>query len=173
MLVRIGLPGFSSEDRQRFITSLLDEVVIVAWVLITIFWLSQHRGLEDAQRDAIEGRSTLPVVSLILAQGEGILAQDLRLLEDNGEPIPDPALVNHSLIGDLNLARYLRSTSLSDGARQQVWRLLTQEPEGWLYLIRTLPPSATAMVRPIVLAIPNAKQGQALILSPEVPKLSS
>jgi hypothetical protein len=173
LTVRIGLPGSGSEDRQRFLTSLLNEAVIVAWVLIAIFWLSQHRGLADARRDAIEGRSTLPVVSLVLPQGEGILAQDLRLLEDNGEPIPDPALVNHALIGDLNLARDLRSTSLSDGVRQQVWRLLTQEPEGWLYLIRTLPPTATAKERPMVLAIPNAKQGQALILSPEPPKLSS
>jgi hypothetical protein len=171
--VRLGLPGSGSEDRQRFIASLLDEAVIVTWVLIAIFLFSKHHGLADARRDALEGSSTLPVVSLVLPQGEGILAQDLRLLEDNGEPIPDPPLANHALIGDLNLARDLRATSLSDGGRQQVWRLLTQEPEGWLYLIRTMPPTAPAKERPMVLAIPNAKPGQALILSPEPPKTSS
>lgn len=169
--LRLGLPGSVPEDRQRFLASLLDEAVIVAWVLIAIFWLSQHRGLADARRDASEGRSNLPVVALVLPQGEGILAQDLRLLADNGEPIPDPPLANHALIGDLNLARDLRATSLSDGGRQQAWRLLTQEPEGWLYLIRTLPPNAQPQERPMVLAIPNAKQGQALILSPEPPRL--
>ena len=169
--LRLGLPGSAPENRQRFLASLLGEAVIVAWALIAIFWLSQHRGLADARRDASEGRSTLPAVALVLPQGEGILAQDLRLLADNGEPIPDPPLANHALIGDLNLARDLRATSLSDGDRQHAWRLLTQEPEGWLYLIRTLPPNAQPQERPMVLAIPNAKQGQALILSPEPPRL--
>ena len=171
--IRIGLPASGSDERQRFIASLLDEAVIVAWVLTALFLLSKHQGLADARRDSVEGRSTLPAVSLVLPQGEGILAQDLRLLEDNGAPIPDPPLANHALIGDLNLARDLRATSLSDGERQQVWRLLTQETEGWLYLIRTLPPTAPAKERPMVLAIPNAKQGQALILSPEIPNISS
>jgi hypothetical protein len=105
--LRLGLPGSAPEDRQRFLASLVGEAVIVAWVLIAIFWLSQHRGLADARRDASEGRSTLPAVALVLPQGEGILAQDLRLLADNGEPIPDPPLANHALIGDLNLARDL------------------------------------------------------------------
>jgi hypothetical protein len=112
------------------------------------------------------------VVSLLLPQSDGVLAQDLRLLEDNGEPIPDPPLRGHALIGDLNLARDLRGTSLSDGKRQQVWRLLAQEPTGWLFLIRTLPSTAAANERPTVLAIPNAKQGQVLILSPESPEVS-
>lgn len=169
--VRLDRPPSGPDHRERFIASLLDEAVIVAWVLAALFLLSKHQGLADARRDAVEGRSTLPAVSLVLPQGEGILAQDLRLLEDNGAPIPDPPLANHALIGDLNLARDLRATSLSDGGRQQVWRLLTREPEGWLYLIRTLPPTAPAKERPMVLAIPNAKQGQALILSPEPPTI--
>ena len=167
----LGLAGSDQKDRQLLLVSLMDEAVIVGWVLIVIFWLSQHRGLADARRDASEGRSTLPVVALVLPQGEGILAQDLRLVEDNSEPILDPTLANHALIGDLNLARDLRATSLSDAGRQQVWRLLTQVPEGWLYLIRTLPPNAPPQERPMVLAIPNAKQGQALILSPQPPRV--
>jgi hypothetical protein len=119
------------------------------------------RGTRGARRSGIEAE-----------HADGVLAQDLRLLEDNGEPIPDPPLRGHALIGDLNLARDLRGTSLSDGKRQQVWRLLAQEPTGWLFLIRTLPSTAAANERPTVLAIPNAKQGQVLILSPESPEVS-
>jgi hypothetical protein len=172
MQARLALPVWGPENRRQFVASLVDELVIVAWVLIAIFWLSQHQGLADARRDALDTSSTLPVVSLLLPQNDGVLAQDLRLLEDNGEPIPDPPLRNHALIGDLNLARDLRATRLSESDQQRVWRLLAEEPTGWLYLIRTLPSTAAANERPMVLAIPNAKRGQALILSPESPEES-
>jgi len=170
---RLALPSVGLKDRRQFTASLRDELVIVAWVLIAIFWLCKHQGLADARRDAVDSSSTLPVVSLLLPQSDGVLAKDLRLLEDNGEPIPDPPLRGHALIGDLNLARDLRGTSLSDGKGQRVWRVLAQEPTGWLFLIRTLPSTAAANERPTVLAIPNAKQGQVLILSPQSPEVSS
>lgn len=152
---------------QQVLASLTDEAVVVIWALIIVFLLSRQQGLTDARRDAVEQTSRLPVVSLILPQSDNVLAQDLLLLEDNGQAITDLPLANHALIGDLELAREIRSTSLSNDKKRQVWRLLAQEPEGWLYLIRTMPETPTRTDRPLVLAIPNAKQGQSLILSPE------
>jgi hypothetical protein len=153
--------------RQKATASLINEAVVVFWVLLIVFLLSKQQGLLDARNDAVEGTTTLPVVSLILPKSDGALAQDLRILEDNGQAIYDLPLANHALVGDLELAREFRTTSLSNDNGQQVWRLLAQEPEGWLYLIRTVPKSLTGTERPLVLAIPNAKQGQSLILSPE------
>lgn len=155
---------------RRFLASLVDELVIVAWVLILLFWFSQDQGLRDARRDAVEATSTLPAVSLVLPQSDGILAQDLRVLNDSGEPIPDPPLVNQVLIGDAELAREVRSSTLSDPQSQRVWRLLNQEPSGWLYLIRTIPASSNADDRPLVVAMPNAKPGQSLLLKPAYPQ---
>lgn len=156
---------------RRFGASLLEELVVVCWVLVLLFWLSQHQGQVDARRDALESSSTLPVVTLVLPQAEGVLGQDLRYLDDSAEAIPDPSLANNVFIGDRVLARQIRDSSLSDPDSQQVWRLLANETLGWLYLIRTLPASAEPSQRPLVLAIPNAKRGQTLILSPSTPEI--
>jgi hypothetical protein len=157
---------------RRFGASLLDELVVVGWVLVLLFWLSQHQGQVDARRDALESSSTLPVVTLVLPQAEGVLGQDLRYLDDSTEAIPDPPLANNVFIGDRVLARQIRDSSLSDPESQHVWRLLANETLGWLYLIRTLPDTSEPSERPLVLAIPNAKQGQSLILSPATPEIS-
>jgi uncharacterized membrane protein len=170
LLVLQEAPTTRLAESRRFLASLLDELVIVGWVLIVLFWFSQHQGYEDARRDAMETTSTLPVVSLVLPQRDGILAQDLRQLSDSGEAIPDPPLGSHVLLGDLELAREVRNSTLSDTEAKQVWRLLNQEPTGWLYMIRTLPPDAKADDRPLIIAVPNAKRGQTLVLSPSPPE---
>jgi hypothetical protein len=159
-------PNSRLAEARRFLASLVDELVIVGWVLILLFWFSQDQGLRDARRDAVETTSTLPSVSLVLPQRDGILAQDLRVLNDSGEPISDPPLADQVLIGDPDLAREVRSTTLSDPQGQQVWRLLNQEPTGWLYLIRTIASSSSSKERPLVVAVPNAKRGQTLVLKP-------
>lgn len=163
-------PDSRLTEARRFLASLVDELVIVAWVLILLFWFSQDQGLHDARRDAVETTSTLPSVSLVLPQRDSVLAQDLRVLNDSGEPIADPPLTNQVLIGDPELAREVRSTSLSDAQSQQVWRLLNQETTGWLYLIRTIPASSKAEARPLVVAVPNARRGQTLVLKPPLPE---
>lgn len=42
----------------KFLRSLLDETVIVAWVLIALFLLARNQGFADARRDAIDRTST-------------------------------------------------------------------------------------------------------------------
>jgi uncharacterized membrane protein len=170
LLVTQEAPSSRLAESRSFLSSLLEELVIVGWLLILLFWFSQHQGYQDARRDAMETTSTLPVVSLVLPQRDGVLAQDLRQLSDSGEPIPDLPLGNHVLIGDLELAREVRNSTLSDTKAKQVWRLLNQEPTGWLYMIRTLSPDAKADDRPLMIAVPNAKRGQTLVLSPSPPE---
>lgn len=51
------------------------------------------------------------------------------------------------------LAPAVRSSILSDPATLQLWRLLNQEPTGWLYMIRTLPSDAKADERPLLIAV--------------------
>lgn len=157
-------------ESRRFLASLVDEVVIVGWVLIILFWFSQDQGFRDARRDAVETTSTLPSVSLVLPQRDSILAQDLRVINDSVEPIPDPPLDNEVMIGDADLARELRSTTLSDPHNQQVWRLLNQETNGWIFLIRTIRANSDFNERPLVVAVPNAKRGQTLIVKPPMPQ---
>ncbi|MEB3199423.1 MAG: hypothetical protein VKK62_02695 [Synechococcaceae cyanobacterium] len=67
----------------------------------------------------------------------------------------------------------MRHSTLSDPGAKQAWRLLNQEPTGWLSMIRTLPPDARADDRPLLIAVPNAKRGQALVLAPSPPKLEA
>ncbi|MCC5601191.1 hypothetical protein [Nostoc favosum] len=57
-----SLAEFSSGQLRSvdFLRSLVNEIVIVSWVLIVIFWLARWQGIADAQRDAGQ-KSTLPV----------------------------------------------------------------------------------------------------------------
>jgi hypothetical protein len=74
------------------------------------------------------------------------------------------------LIGERLLARAVRATNLTNVGEDQVWRLLTYGDNSWLYLIQTIPAGAPAGTGPLVLALPNARRGQMLILSPVVPE---
>ncbi len=64
-----SLAEFSSGQLRSvdFLRSLVNEIVIVSWVLIVIFWLARWQGVTDARRDAGQN-STLPVVALITPQ---------------------------------------------------------------------------------------------------------
>jgi hypothetical protein len=151
--------------------SLIDELVIVGWVLALLFWFSHHQGLQDAQRDAVNSTSTLPVVALVGLRQETVLGADLRVINDGGDPIADVALDSSVLIGERLLARAVRSTNVTSAGDDQVWRLLTYGDNSWLYLIQTIPAGTPAGTGPLVLAVPNARRGQMLILSPMVPEL--
>ncbi len=155
----------------RTYVSLIDELVIVGWVLTLLFWFSQHQALQDARRDAVNATSTLPVVSLVAPRQDNVLGADLRILNDGGDPIADVPLEGSVLIGDRLLARDIRSTTLTNVSDELVWRLLTYGDSSWLYLIRTIPAGSGGEVRPLILAVPNARRGQMLILSPTIPEL--
>lgn len=162
-----------SMDRSKLSTygSLIDELVMVGWVLSLLFWFSQHQGFQDARRDGVNGTSSLPVVALVALRQDTVLGADLRVINDGGEAIADVEIDGSVLIGERLLARAVRSINLSNTGDDQVWRLLTYEDNSWLYLIQTISADAPKEVRPLVLAVPNARRGQMMILSPMVPEL--
>jgi hypothetical protein len=45
----------------------VDEIIIVGWLLLVLFWSAYHQGIADARRDAGEN-SSLPAVALIAKQ---------------------------------------------------------------------------------------------------------
>lgn len=163
---QVSKPNQERFEYLQFFQSLIDELVIVIWVLLLIFWLARYQGTIDARRDAVNETSTLPVVTLIADQKNLILGSDLSIIDDK---IPvDPPIANNLIIGDPKLAKIIRSQGLNDIAEQRVWRLLT-ERGGWIFLFPTLSAKSQPQERPPVLAIPKATSKQLMILSPDVP----
>ncbi|MBD6619655.1 hypothetical protein FNW02_28495 [Komarekiella sp. 'clone 1'] len=150
-----------------FLRSLINEIVIVSWVLIVIFWLARWQGIADAKRDAGQN-STLPVVALITPEEKFAVG---RKLDD---VFADPSLKGYRIIGDRGLFEDLRGREDSDSNLKppRVWRLLL-ERGGWIYLFRALPPNAKSNEIPSVLAIQESEKGHIIIRSPEVSKTSS
>ncbi len=162
-----SLATFSSAQLRsvEFLRSLVNEIVIVSWVLIFIFWLARWQGIADARRDAGQN-STLPVVALITPEEKFALG---RKLDD---VFADPSLEKYRIIGDRGLFDDLRGkedTDISNPKQPRVWRLLL-ERGGWIYLFQALPPNAKANERPLVLAIQQGEKGHTVIRSPEVSK---
>jgi hypothetical protein len=154
----------------QFLRSLLDETVIVAWVLIALFFLAKQQGFTDARRDAINNTSTLPVVTLVASEGHLSVG---RNPEDTGTT---PSLQKYRFLGDLGLLESLQGQGYNDTLdpkNPRVWRLL-MERGGWIYLFRTLSATAASDERPLVLAIKEGDSGVPLmLLSPEYTKPSS
>jgi hypothetical protein len=72
------------------------------------------------------------------------------------------------IIGDINLAKIVRSQALNDSSEQRVWRLLT-ERGNWILIFPTLSTQSLPQARPPIVAIPKSATEQLMILSPDVP----
>lgn len=158
------LPRF---NRIKFRETLVDEIVIVAWVLIILFYLARLQGFADARRDAVNNSSFLPVVTLITPENRLAVG---RKLDD---VLTLPSLKGYRIIGNKGLfdnLRGLETNDTTDPKKPRVWRLL-MERGGWIYLFPALPPNAAKSDRPPVLAIQESEMGeQLMILSPEASK---
>ncbi len=152
-----------------FLRLLVNEIVIVSWVLIVIFWLARWQGIADARRDAGQN-STLPVIALITPEEKFAVGRKLDDIFTN------PSLKGYRIIGDLGLFDDLRGRQdtdiITNPKQPRVWRLLL-ERGGWIYLFRALPPNAKPNEIPSVLAIQESDKGHIIIRSPEVSKTSS
>lgn len=150
----------------QLLRSLVNEIVIVSWVLAVIFWLASWQGIADARRDAGQN-SSLPVVTLVIRENALALG---RKLDD---VFTNPAVKGYRVIGDIGLFDELRSredNDTTDPKKPRVWRLLL-ERGGWIYLFIALPPNADKNLRPSVLAIQQGGLGAHLMIrSPEVSK---
>ncbi|MDJ1180357.1 hypothetical protein PJF56_15945 [Roseofilum sp. BLCC_M91] len=151
-------------DSIKFLSSLVDESVIVAWVLIILFHLAHSQGVADAQRD-IGPHSTLPVVTFITPENRIPLGSFLDKPFDKQQISP-----GFRVFGTLKPFDSLLGSEVTDGTDTQeptrVWRLLL-ERDGWIYLIPTDPTMENQTEFPPVVVVQKSMYGdQMMILSP-------
>ena len=172
---RLGLLHRFLKSWQRFninrynsiklLRSLVDEIIIVGWVLLVLFWSAYHQGIADARRDAGEN-STLPAVALIAKQDNIALG---RKFDDPTFRVPPKgfkAIGDAGLFADLSKRDY---TDINNPKKPRVWRLLL-ERGNWIYLFPALTKEqqTNPKARPPVMAIQQSQSGdQLLIVSPE------
>lgn len=146
----------------------LNQIIIVAWILASLFWLARLQGIADAYRDAVNSTSTRPLITLVSPKDKIALG---RQLTDKSEELPlNPVLNdNYRIFGDKELFYKFRGTETNDTMRSDkpiVWRMLL-ETENWIYLFQALPQNSPHNLRPPVLAIqPGDGRVQFLIRKP-------
>nr|WP_317265489.1 hypothetical protein [Arthrospira sp. SH-MAG29] len=132
----------------RFLRSLLDETLIICWLLAGCFWLAQWQGEADAWRDAVNETSSLPVVTVVVRE-------DGFPLGVNPDNIRNPQGIR--IIGDDISYKQLLSEAINNPSQNRVWRLLI-DVDGDYYIFPALPePDETR--RPSVVVIPRSREG--------------
>lgn len=148
---------------EVFPRSFRNDTIIVAWLLVSLFWSARIQGTIDARRDAINDTSLLPVVTFVTPEKGSVLGRNLDNL------LVNPSLKGYRIIGNKGLFDDLRGRETNDVDSPddlRVWRLLL-ENNGWFYLFPALPPKADRDRRPPILAIRANGSGELMILSPE------
>jgi len=148
----------------KLLRSLVDEIIIVGWVLLMLFWSAYHQGIADARRDAGEN-SSLPAVALIAKQDNIALGRKFDDPTDRVPPKGFKAIGDVGLFADLSQIDY---TDINNPKEPRVWRLLL-ERGNWIYLFPALTKEQqkNPKVRPPVIAVQQSQSGdQLLIVSP-------
>ncbi len=155
---------------KGFLPTLLRDLIVIGLILVSLYWLARSQGEADAQRDAISGKSVLPLIALVHPE------KDLGIGRNPKKTFDEPALQKDStqqktrIIGDIELFNKLREIDIKasdDPPQLGDWRLLVSS-NGWLYLIRTLPEDQVRKKDgrfPIVLAVREGGGEQLMILS--------
>jgi hypothetical protein len=143
--------------------SLRQEIIVVIWILASLFWLGRFQGLADAYRDAVNNTSTRPIVTLVTAKDKLPLGRNLD------DVFINPSLKDSHIIGDMEQFKNIigqETNDLTDPQKPIIWRLLI-ESNDWVYVFPSMPSDAQFNQRPPVLAINRGDGGvQLLIISP-------
>ena len=145
----------------NFLSSLVNELVIVLWTLAALFFLAQWQADQDALRDAVNETSRLPVVTTVIREENAALGRNL----DN--PLLNPS--GFRVIGDRGwyerfLGRELTDTSSPDQLR--VWRLLIDR-DGYFYIFPALLKQDRNQSIPVLIIYENDNGAHLIILSPK------
>lgn len=141
----------------KFLASLLDELIIIAWLLFALFVLAQWQGEQDAFTDAVNETSKLPVITAIMSESSPL-----------GRKLDNP-LLNSSkfrIIGDENLYKRLLGkelTNVDNPDKKRVWRLLIEQ-ESYLYIFPALPEKNKQLSVPVVTLYKRDNATQIVIL---------
>jgi len=147
-------------DSLQFLASLVDELIIVLFLLAALFGLAQWQGRADAWRDAVNETSTLPVVTAVIPEQNAALGRRL----DN--PLVNPA--GFRIIGDRALYDRLLGKELTDldnPDQRRVWRLLIDQ-EGYFCIFPALPRKDKQLDFPVLIVYESANGDQLTILAP-------
>ena len=145
-------------DSLNFLSSLIDELVMVFWILTALFLLAVWQADRDAFRDAVNETSRLPVVTVIMREENAPLGRNL----DN--PLANPS--GFRVIGDRKLYERLLGkelTNTSDPNQSRVWRLLIDR-DGYFYIFPALPNKDRNLSVPVLIIYESSEQ--MTILSP-------
>jgi hypothetical protein len=147
----------------EFLRSLVDEIIIVGWLLLVLFWSAYHQGIADARRDAGEN-STLPVITLIANQDNIPLGRKLDDTTLRVNPKEFKAIGDLGLFEDLSKRDY---SDINNPKEPRVWRLLLARGN-WIYLFPALTKKQQKdpKARPPVVAVQQSLPGRLLIVSP-------
>jgi hypothetical protein len=148
-----------------FPQSLGRDLVIVAWILIALFYLAKWQGNEDAWRDAVNQSTMRPLITLVSPSDKfifGATLDDEMAFDQKKNPVYPP-LKNVRIFGDVDQFRRLYPKGINGGSPAMDWRLLI-ESGNWLYIFSAV--SDRQQGHPFVLAV-NTGDGrvQSIILS--------
>ncbi len=165
----LSLQNIKSVNYKKYDKTLIDELVIVIWLLTALFFLGQSQGKVDAMQDARNETSSLPVVTLMIPENQLPLGRKISDLTD------DPNRSSFRAIGDLELYKKLLerdyNNKTDDNFPKVIWRLLF-DTDGQYYIFPSLPKDAPSNARPPVVVIQQSDRGEYIvILSPEAPIL--
>ncbi len=144
----------------KFLSSLVNELVIILGILTTLFFLAQWQADSDAFTDAVNETSRLPVVTIVIPEENAGLGSDL------GNPLVNPS--GFRIIGDSSLYERLLGRELTDTSnpnQPRVWRLLIDR-EGYFYIFPALPKKERNRSVPILIIYESANGDQLTILGP-------
>ncbi len=152
---KLGLSANQNYQLQ-FLASLLDEVIIVLWLLLLLYFLARGQGYADAQRDAFNETSTLPAITLAMKGEEAVIGRKLDKLLENPNSV--------RIFGDRTRYDQLLGNELNQSPT--IWRLLS-DANGYLYVFPSLNEKEAGNRVPPVLIFPEGGKGDRLtILSP-------
>ena len=150
----------------QFLASLIDELIIVLWLLVLLYFLAKHQGYTDAQRDAFNETSTLPSITIAMKGGEAVIGRKLDKLLDNPSEVRIFGGRQRRSEADRNRYDYLLGNELNQTNSSTIWRLLI-DANGSLYLFPSLTKKEAGNRVPPVLIFPEGGKGDRLtILSP-------
>ena len=142
-------------QQLRLLGSLVDELVIVLWLLLVLYGLAAGQGLADARRDAVDDTSTLPVIAIAMAGKDAVIGRD-----------PDQLLINPNgvrLFGSRERYDALLGAELNPLGGGRRWRLLS-DVGGQLLVFPSLPAAEVGGKSPPVLIFPDGGKGDRLII---------
>ena len=147
-----------------FKTSLLNEIIIVFWVLTSLFWLARWQGYQDAYLDSFNETTTKPIVTIISPSDKSAIGRNLDDLITKNNSFNLPSFKEYKIIGDVEQFKRILGEEINDKSdnKKPIWQFLTENND-WVYIFPSLPAKLKNNTPPLVLAV-SKQEGQTQFL---------